>query len=96
MQSLSYPVITTWSSVHYGSVNKLELWTIAGKVGIVTGKQVDVRRFDMLIAMCAGGVGQPETAARPATASNAHRKCAQEAVRAVVDKRGCGTCPLTA
>lgn len=55
MQSLSYPVITTWSTVHYGSVNKLELWTIAGKVGIVTGKQVDVRRLDMLIAMCVLG-----------------------------------------
>lgn len=43
-----------------------------------------------------GGVGQPETTARPAAATNAHRKCAQEAVRAGVDKRGCGTCPLTA
>lgn len=34
VQSLSYSVITTWSSVHNGSVNKLELWTTAGKIGI--------------------------------------------------------------
>ena len=48
-------MITTSSLVHYGSVNKLELWTAAGKIGILLGKQVDVRRLDMLIAMCVLG-----------------------------------------
>ena len=43
-----------------------------------------------------GGVGQLEMTTRPAKASNAHRMRAQEAVRAGVDKRGCGTCPLIA
>ena len=46
--------------------------------------------------VCAGGVGQPGTTTRPATASNAHCTRAQCAVRAGVDKRGCGTCPLVA
>ena len=46
--------------------------------------------------VCVGGVDQPETTTRSAAAINAHRKCAQEAVRAGVDKRGCGTCPLIA
>ena len=55
VQSLLYSVITTWSLVHYGSVNRLELCTTAGKIAIVTGNQVDVRRLDMLIAMCVLG-----------------------------------------
>ena len=55
VQSLSYSVITTWSSVHYGSVNKLELWTAAGRIRILLGKQLDVRRLNMLIAMCVLG-----------------------------------------
>ena len=55
VQSLSYSVITTWSSVHYGYVNKLELWTAAGKIRILLGKQVDVQRSDMLITMCVLG-----------------------------------------
>lgn len=46
VQSLSYSVITMWLSVHYGSVNKLELWTTAGKIRIVTGKQVDVQQLE--------------------------------------------------
>lgn len=37
-----------------------------------------------------GGVGQPETTARPTTVSIAHRKHAQGTVRAGVDKRGVG------
>ncbi|WP_375712699.1 hypothetical protein [Corynebacterium durum] len=38
------------------------MWTRAGKIKISVGKQVDVRRLDMLIAMCVlGGVDQPET-----------------------------------
>jgi len=43
-----------------------------------------------------GGVGQLETTARPAKSTNAHRKRAQGAVRAGVDKQACGTCPLNA
>ena len=31
--------------------DELELWTRAGKIMISVGKQVDVRRLDMLIAM---------------------------------------------
>lgn len=46
--------------------------------------------------VCVGGVDQPETTTRPAAVINAHRKCAQEAVRAGVDKQWCGTCPLNA
>lgn len=52
-QSLPYLIITTWSSVRYGFVNTLELWTIHGKISV--GKQVDVRRLDMLITMCVLG-----------------------------------------
>lgn len=55
VQSLPHSVITVWSSVHYGSVNKLDLWTAAGKIRILLGKQVDIRRLDMLIAMCVLG-----------------------------------------
>ena len=55
VQSLSYSVITAWSSVGYGPVNKLDLWTAAGKIRILLRKQVDVRRLDMLIAMCVLG-----------------------------------------
>lgn len=55
MQSLSSSVITMWSSVHYGSVNKLELWAIAGKVRILLHKQVDVQRLGALIATCVLG-----------------------------------------
>lgn len=31
------------------------MWTRAGKIKISVGKQVDVRRLDMLIAMCVLG-----------------------------------------
>lgn len=43
-----------------------------------------------------GGVGQPETTARLAKPTNAHRRRAQGIVRAGVDKQWCGTCPLSA
>jgi hypothetical protein len=36
-------------------VRKLELWTTPGKIGVLLGKQVDIRRLDMLIAMCVLG-----------------------------------------
>ena len=94
VHSLPYSSINMWSSENAGSIldftGELELWTRAGKIKISVGKQVDVRRLDMLITMC---VDQPET---PATASNAHRNLCWDTVRAGVDKRGCGTCPLNA
>ncbi len=55
VQSLPYSVTTTWSSACYGSVNKLDLWTPASNIRILLGKQVDIRRLDMLIAMCVLG-----------------------------------------
>ena len=55
VQSLPYSVTTTWSSAYYGSVNKLDLWTPASNIRILLGKQVDIRRLDMLIAMCVLG-----------------------------------------
>ena len=99
--SLPYSSINMWSSENAGSIldftGELELWTRAGKIKISVGKQVDVRRLNMLIAMCVLGGGRPaRDKTRPAKASNAHRTRAQGAVRAVVDKRGCGTCPLIA
>ena len=80
------------------SVSKLELCTRGGGQSQDSARQAGgrptARHADRHV--CAGGVGQPETAARPATASNAHRTCAHGTVRAGVDKRGCGTCPLIA
>ena len=43
-----------------------------------------------------GGVRPAGDKPRPAKPCNAHRKHAQGTVRAGVDKRGCGTCPLIA
>ena len=57
--SLPYSSINMWSSENAGSLldftGELELWTRAGKIKISVGKQVDVRRLDMLIAMCVLG-----------------------------------------
>lgn len=57
--SLPYSSINMWSSENAGSIldltGELELWTRAGKIKISVGKQVDVRRLDMLIAMCVLG-----------------------------------------
>ena len=44
-----------WLLEKLDSVSKLELCTRGGKVRILLGKQVDVRRLDMLIAMCVLG-----------------------------------------
>jgi len=68
--SLPYSSINMWSSENAGSIldftGELELWTRAGKIKISVGKQVDVRRLNMLIAMCVlGGVDQPETKPAP-------------------------------
>lgn len=57
--SLPYSSINMWSSENADSIldftGELELWTRAGKIKISVGKQVDVRRLDMLIAMCVLG-----------------------------------------
>jgi hypothetical protein len=53
--SLPYSSINMWSSESAGSIldftGELELWTRAGNIKI----SVDVRRLDMLIAMCVLG-----------------------------------------
>jgi hypothetical protein len=51
--SLPYSAINMWSSENAGMFDldaELELWTRAGHIKIKVGKQVDVRRLDMLIA----------------------------------------------
>ena len=57
--SLPYSSINMWSSENAGSILdftcELELWIRAGKIKISVGKQVDIRRLDMLIAMCVLG-----------------------------------------
>lgn len=54
MYSLQYSSINMWSSENtdsmLGFTDELELCTRAGKIKINVGKQVDVRRLDMLIA----------------------------------------------
>jgi len=86
-----------WSSENAVSildfVGELELWTRAGKIKKAGGRPA-TRHADRHVRT--GGVGQPETTARPTTVSIAHRKHAQGTVRTGVDKRGCGTCPLNA
>lgn len=74
--SLPYSSINMWSSENTGSIldftGELELWTRAGKIKISVGKRCPATgHADRHV--CAGGVGQPETTARPAAAINAHR-----------------------
>ena len=60
VQSLSYSLITTWSSIHYGSVNKLDVvdrrWQ--DQCGQASGRPA-ARHADRHVRV--GGVGQPET-----------------------------------
>lgn len=83
-----------WSSENAGSIldfaGELELWTRAGKIKKAVGPSA-ARHADHHVR--AGGVGQPEV---PAKANNANRTLSWGTVRAGVDKRGCGTCPLIA
>ena len=51
VQSLPYSIVTAY----YNSVNRLDLWTTAGKVGILLGKQADIQQLEALIAMCVLG-----------------------------------------
>lgn len=53
--SLPYSSINMWSSENAGTLDmnaEIELWTRAGHIKIKTGRGVDVRRLDMLIAHC--------------------------------------------
>ncbi|WP_323959585.1 PH domain-containing protein [Arthrobacter sp. JZ12] len=51
--SLPFSSVNMWSSENAGRFDldaELELWTRAGHIKIKVGKQVDIRRLDMLIA----------------------------------------------
>ncbi len=51
--SLPYSAINMWSSENAGTLDwnaEMELWTRAGHIKVRLGRQVDVRRLDMLIA----------------------------------------------
>lgn len=53
--SLPYSAINMWSSENAGTLDinsEIELWTRAGHMKIKTGRGVDVRRLDVLIAHC--------------------------------------------
>ena len=65
-------------------------WQDQDSVG-QTGRRPAARHADRHV--CVGGVGQPEA---PARLRNAHRNLCWGTVRAGVDRRGCGTCPLIA
>lgn len=68
VQSLSYSLIATWSSIHYGSVNKLDFvdrrWQ--DQCGQAGGRPA-ARYADRYVR--AGGVGQPGT--KPASPKQA-------------------------
>lgn len=51
--SLPYSAINMWSSENAGTLDwnaEMELWTRAGHIKIKLGKQIDVRKLDILIA----------------------------------------------
>ena len=51
--SLPYSSVNMWSSENAGTLDfnaELELWTRAGHIKIKLGKQVDIRKLDMLLA----------------------------------------------
>ena len=53
--SLPYSAINMWSSENAGTLDinsEIKLWTRAGHMKIKTGRGVDVRRLDVLIAHC--------------------------------------------
>ena len=98
--SLPYSSINMWSLENAGSIldftGELELWTCAGKIKISVGKQVDVRRLDMLIAMCVLG---EQTSRRQNPPRHGNQRTPQPMLgRRAGGRRyaGCGTCPLTA
>jgi hypothetical protein len=53
LYSLPYSSVNMWSSENAGTLDfnaELELWTRAGHIKIKLGKQVDIRKLDMLLA----------------------------------------------
>jgi len=56
--SLPYSAINMWSTENAGTLDfnaEIELWTRAGKVKIKVGRDLDVRRIDMLISQAVLG-----------------------------------------
>ena len=56
--SLPYSAINMWSTENAGTLDfnaEIELWTRAGKVKINVGRDLDVRRIDMLISQAVLG-----------------------------------------
>lgn len=57
--SLPYSAINMWSTENAGTLDfnaEIELWTRAGRVKIKVGRDLDVRRIDMLISQAVLGV----------------------------------------
>ena len=53
--SLPYSSILAWSSENAGMLDinsEIEIWTLAGKVKINLKRDINVRKFDKLIAAC--------------------------------------------
>ena len=53
--SLPYSSILAWSSENAGMLDinaEIEIWTLAGKIKINLKRDINIRRFDKLIASC--------------------------------------------
>lgn len=53
--SLPYSSILAWSSENAGMLDinsEIEIWTIAGKIKINLKRDINIRKFDKLIASC--------------------------------------------
>lgn len=53
--SLPYSSVNMWSTENAGTFDfnaEVELWTRAGKIKIKIGRDLDVRRLDMILAQC--------------------------------------------
>jgi len=53
--SLPYSSILAWSSENAGMLDinsEIEIWTLAGKVKINLKRDINIRKFDKLIAVC--------------------------------------------
>ena len=55
MYSLPYSSILAWASENAGMLDinsEIEIWTLAGKVKINLKRDINIRKFDKLIAAC--------------------------------------------
>ena len=53
--SLPYSSILAWSSENAGMLDinsEIEIWTLAGKIKINLKRDINIRKFDKLIAVC--------------------------------------------